>query len=103
MERPKVVTILWEDITGHEGGWMEIDDAKAKMPVRIVTAGLFLSEDEKYLVLASDWSWDGSVHTVNVIPKSVILERRDSKLPAAMWPSPRSGAGKEPSRRSLLT
>jgi hypothetical protein len=82
------VTILWEDITGHDGGWQEVEEVQSKMPVKIVTAGLFLSEDEKYLRLASDWSWDGSVHTVNVIPKSVILARRDQNIPMAMWPKP---------------
>lgn len=82
-ERPKVICLLWEDPTSYTE-WTEDEEAEAKKPEVIVSVGLLMHEDDKYVRVALDWSSDSHVNTFGVIPKGCILKRKELALPRGL-------------------
>lgn len=82
MEPPLVrgqsITVLWVDITGNSD-WIDTEDFERETPAIIVTRGIFISQDDKFLKIASTYYEDISqIADRNIIPLSVILNiKRD--------------------------
>jgi len=51
--KPRLVSIIWEDIAPHEGSWVERKSVKPT-PAVMESVGWLISEDNKYVVLAQD-------------------------------------------------
>ena len=69
----KHVVVVWLDIAGKDEAWVEISEAKAMKPGRMVTSGWVLKEEENYIVLASSLdTQEGLAGNINAIPRCVI-------------------------------
>jgi hypothetical protein len=84
MKRPVIVCVEWEDPTTHSS-WSELEKAEKEHASPIVSVGMLIKEDDKYLRIAMDWGKDGEVCTRGIIPKAAIRRRRDIKLPRGIW------------------
>ena len=54
-----LILVKWRDITTQEGWQTKEALANMELPI-IMSPGIFISEDEKYLRIANDLSPDGS-------------------------------------------
>lgn len=69
-----LILVTWKDITGCDGSWMSLDEAKEMYPGPMETVGWLLKETPEYIVVASSRDTEeDTVGSVTAIPKSVIV------------------------------
>lgn len=72
LTRGTPITVTWVDIT-CKTDWIDVKDFESEEPVTIETRGVFISQDKKYLRIASTNFKDmEQIADRNIIPLSVI-------------------------------
>lgn len=72
LKRGDAITVTWVDITGSTD-WIQTKEFASEEPVTIETRGIFISQDETYLRIASTNFQDmEQIADRNIIPLSVI-------------------------------
>lgn len=72
LTRGTPITVTWVDITG-KSDWIDTEDFDRETPVTIITRGIFISQDKKFLKIASTYHKDISqIADRSIIPLSVI-------------------------------
>lgn len=76
MKKHRILEITWIDSAGFPG-WQDRDDAvRQASPMKCLTVGYFMCEDQESVSINQTMSDNDSVDHVLVIPKSCITKRR---------------------------
>lgn len=67
-----LVLIQWVDITGADGPWSDLEEAKELTPALMTSIGRVVVDREDSVVIASTWGSDGELGNLNCIPKSAV-------------------------------
>ena len=70
----RLVKVIWRDIQGHDGAWVDCDDILDDYePVTVYTVGWILKEDDEFLTIVSSLSADQTfAGNVNAIPRGCV-------------------------------
>lgn len=78
----KLVEIIWDDAASNASTWVHKDNMEH--PEQVVTVGWLIKEDDKAVYTASsianDKEHEDDVGNTMVIPKGMIVSRREVKL-----------------------
>ena len=67
-----LVLIQWVDITGADGPWSDLEEAKELKPALMTSIGQVVVDREDSIVIAGTWGSEGELGNLNCIPKSAV-------------------------------
>ena len=74
MDEYRLVKVIWKDIQGIEGPWVDFQEASEITPVTVETVGWVVVEDSKFVTLVSSLEAQKTFcGSITSIPKGCIL------------------------------